>query len=410
MKADDAKRLQDFERENPKSAKRQPTVGAFACIAALALLYLIFVIHYSVNGLLLDDWGFVHLIDADLHGHLTMASLWAQHNENRMFVPNLFLVTLAVATHDNERTVMILSAVIFIGSYLLFLIVLSAYLNRALTAFIVAATGPIWFSLADWQNALWGFQFAWYLILFLMVAMLCLLSAVTPIRSRALGYTLGLTCAVTASFSSAQGLFLWPIGAVLLMWGLRGRPKQWSRRSCSELLIWLLTAFATAFFYFFRLRLSGGVTNPSFAFHHPWLSVQSVLANIGNVFPTSNPDVGLHETIGAFLFVGAGIVIVQSFHERLRENRNPLPVVLILFALLFDPSIASTRLAFGVVVSLAPRYTMANLLIPLAIVSYALVVLARSGVTNQHNISERWGLIAAIAEHPPLNRTPALRW
>lgn len=199
MKADDAKRLQDLERENPKSAKRQPTVGAFACIAGLALLYLIFVIHYSVNGLLLDDWGFVHLIDADLHGHLTMASLWAQHNENRMFVPNLFLVTLAVATHDNERTVMILSAVIFIGSYLLFLIVLSAYLNRALTAFIVAATGPIWFSLADWQNALWGFQFAWYLILFLMVAMLCLLSAVTPIRSRALGYTLGLTCAVTAS-------------------------------------------------------------------------------------------------------------------------------------------------------------------------------------------------------------------
>jgi len=35
--------------------------------------------------------------------------------------------------------------------------------------------GLIWFSLADYFNALWAFQFAWYLILFFFVLMLYLL-------------------------------------------------------------------------------------------------------------------------------------------------------------------------------------------------------------------------------------------
>ena len=77
-----------------------------------------------------------------------------------MLIPNAIAVTLGIATHDNTKTVMIISAVVFIASFLLFLLVLTEYLGRRLTAITVASTGVLWFSLADWQNALWGFQFA----------------------------------------------------------------------------------------------------------------------------------------------------------------------------------------------------------------------------------------------------------
>jgi hypothetical protein len=48
-----------------------------------------------------------------------------------------------------------------------------------------------------------------------------------------------------------------------------------------------------------------------------------MLANVGGVFPTTSPD-----------------VVVGSF----RARRGVLPVALILFALLFDVSVASNRL------------------------------------------------------------------
>ena len=153
-------------------SSRLPTRGAVAAICGFAAAYLIFVVHYSVNGLLLDDWGFVHLVHAAEHGRLTLGELWAQHNENRMFVPNAMMVGLALVTHDDTRTAMVVSALVFVASYVVFLLVLQTYLGRRLTVVPVLATGVVWFSLADWQNALWGFQFAWYLILFLLMAML----------------------------------------------------------------------------------------------------------------------------------------------------------------------------------------------------------------------------------------------
>src|SRR6202035_2875903 len=118
--------------------------------------------------------------------------------------------------------------VVFVASFGLFLLVLQSYLARRLTAVSVLATGVVWFSLADWQNALWGFQFAWYLILFLLMAMLCLLTSVD--RRGPVVFAGALVVAVAASYSSAQGVFLWAVGLLCLVWPLRGSPRRWSAR------------------------------------------------------------------------------------------------------------------------------------------------------------------------------------
>jgi hypothetical protein len=365
-------------RYNP----RLPTVAATAVISLLSISYLLFVIHFSVNGLLLDDWGFVHLIHAEEHGHLTLSALWAQHNENRMLIPNAITLTLAVATHDNTKTVMVISAVLFIASFLLFLLVLTTYLRRRPTAITVGSTGVLWFSLADWQNALWGFQFAWYLVLFLLMAMLCLLRIRDSDHWMTTTFVLALGTAVLASYTSAQGEYLWPIGAICLLWVLRGHPRDWSHRARGQLVTWILLATLTTVLYFSGFN-SAGQANPLTTLHYPLVVLQSVLANIGGVIPTGAPDLVLHQVIGVFLFIAAGFVLVQSFRRRY-ENSNPLPVSLIVFALLFDPSEASIRLTvLGFAPSVAPRYTMANLLIPLAILVYALAHQhARPSVTS----------------------------
>ena len=97
-----------------------------------------------------------------------------------------------------------------------------------------------------------------------------------------------------------------------------------------------------------------------------------MLANVGEVFPTNSPEVGTHEVIGSLLVLAAAFVVVMSFRERRVSRQSAFSVALILFTILFDPSVASNRLAFGVVPSLAPRYTMANLLLLLAIAIYVL--------------------------------------
>ena len=64
-----------------------------------ALAYLVFVQRYAVNVVVADQWSNVSLAGKAFSGHLNVADLWAQHNENRMFFPNLVALVLAYSTH-----------------------------------------------------------------------------------------------------------------------------------------------------------------------------------------------------------------------------------------------------------------------------------------------------------------------
>ena len=106
----------------------------------LSALYLAVVVHYSVDELFTDEWDVVPMVHAALHGQLTLSTLWAQHGENRMLVPNVGFVALGVATHDNPRADVALSWVVNIASFGVFLALCrSSLLRRPLTAPFVLA-------------------------------------------------------------------------------------------------------------------------------------------------------------------------------------------------------------------------------------------------------------------------------
>jgi hypothetical protein len=332
---------------------------------ALAGLYVTFVAAYGVNGLWFDDWGFVSVVHAAHTGHLTVGLLWAQHNENRMAVPYLAMLAVALPTHYDTKIVMLLDAVLFIATFGVWLAIVSSFCQRRVTLPLVAACGVVWFSLADWQNALWGFQLAWYLILGALMLMLLLLLNRSPDRSE-FGRLVGaVAVAGVASFSSAQGLLLWPVGLVCLAWGWRG---AWRTRARIEAPVWVgAGAVATAIYF---VGYSGNGFSPDVLVKRPGLVVDSVLANIGNVFPSSSPLLGLHEAIGAVILAATVAVSCLSLRDRKLEPRGTLPLCLLVFAVLFDLSVTTDRLIFGLALSVTSRYTMANLLLPLGLIAY----------------------------------------
>ena len=375
------------------------TLGGAVVGCALIALYLGYVSHYSVNAIYWDDWTVVPLIHAALHGHLTFGALWVQHGENRMLIPNLIMVGVGAVTHDNTTVIVLLSAAVLIASYVVFLALLHSYLLRPVTVVSVLSTGLIWFSLADYFNAVWAFQFAWYLIVFLFVSMLYLV-----IREKHKTFVLGVAtvAAIAASYSSVQGLLLWPVGLMCLWWPLWRKPETRTRRAYTELALWTLIGAITAAVYFWRYAPKSigqvgavDVQPPSWALKHPFGLARFLLVDIGNVIPSSGTDVVGHEILGVLLCIMAGVVVVKCGRDR-RNVQCPLPVALIAFAILFDLTVSTGRLSLGLAYAFKSRYTMPNLLLLVAIVSFALKRLPPAH-TSHSVLSRAWKTAILLA-------------
>jgi hypothetical protein len=349
-------------------------------MVAVPALYLVFVVRYWFNVPYEDDWTRIPLIHAALHGMLNFGTLWALDNQSRTLFPNAVFVGLGVLTHDDLRTVVALSAVLFIAAFYLLLLVARSYLARPLTPLLVVVIGMVWFSLENWHNALWAFQFSWYVVLFCLVALVWLLQVA---RQRPLVFVLALAVAVVASFSFLQGLALWPVGLICLLWTF-SRDSGQARRQIIAASIWVAAAFvvtlAAIWGYSYKpLGCSvGGQASVacgnssvfSFALHHPQRLVEWVLVALGEIIPNSRAGtLWLNGVLGAVLLAAAIAIVVQSVRHR-HDGRNCLPVALITFGLLFDFLVAVLRAELLTISWVYSSYEMPNLLILLAIVLY----------------------------------------
>jgi hypothetical protein len=364
--------------------------GTIAALVAVPSLYLIFVAHFWFNVPYEDDWTRVPLIHAALHGTLNFGTLWALDNQSRTLFPNSVFVGLGVLTHDDLRAVVALSAVLFIATFYLFLLVVRSYLARPLTPFLIVVIGAVWFSLENWHNALWAFQFSWYLVLLCLVALVWLLQVA---RRRTLTFALAVVAAVVASFSFLQGLALWPVGLICLLWTFSLDSRE-AKRRILEASIWVAAALATTvtalWGYDFKplgcsagahvQTVCGGASVSSFAVHHPWIVVEWILVAIGEIVPNTHAaTLWLNGLLGAVLLAVAIAIVVQSVRHRF-DGRNCLPTALIIFGLLFDFLIAVLRAELLTISWVNSSYAMPNLLILLAIVIYAWGRLAHAHV------------------------------
>jgi len=356
--------------------------GTWVALAAAvpAVLYFLFVLHYSVNvPWSLDDWSIIFVVDAALHGHFSLSLLWTQYGDRRLVVSRLIFIVFSSIDNLNERSVMMFSAIIFAVSYALVLRMFRSYLRRPLTIVSVVAIGIVWFSLADFLNILWSFQLSWFLVTFFFVGMAYAL--IMQSSPRIPWLLVGMICAVAGSLSDVQGFILWPIGLVCLLWN-----RSWSPRRAGEVAAWLVTAGITSAIYF--RGYNGDVQcvptsscSLGFELHHVVLLAKCFLMLVGGVFPTygswsvfdayayTGQDAGLHQFIGAGLLIAAIYVVIQSIRQR-RYQSNPLPVLLIAYGLLFDLLITRSRVGEGIGQFTSGQYVMPNLVLLVGIVVY----------------------------------------
>lgn len=347
--------------------------GNIAAAAIPSAFYVLYVWHYSMNIPFDDDWSKGQYVLDALHNHFDFAAMWPQHAEARLLVPNLLFVFVGYFDRFNIRLMVVVSALVFIGAYLVLLRLFRRYLGRPLTPLPIFSVGVIWFSLADTGNSVWAFQVAWYLVILCFVLVVYLLM-VRP-RRKSLALALAIFVAVCGSVSMLQGFVIWPIGLICLLW-------TWERSRAHVIAIgvWLGAGLVTLLAYVHNYTLvvncaanqkCGLSTVPSRPLHFG----QFLALLAGYVVPrfggAGRQYFGFHTLLGVVLWAGAIYIVVRALRERRQNDRLPLPLLLISFAFFFDVTIAIGRGSGRVALAAQSRFTMPNIILIVGLAVFA---------------------------------------
>jgi hypothetical protein len=280
-------------------------------------------------------------------------------------------------TRLNEKVDMNLSAVLVVAALILLF---------WLTARTANVTGlwllPVAFlrcDLVQIQNILWAFQLAW------AVVVLCLMISLWGLelgQHRRLPFFLAIVAGIVGSFSSLQGLLIWPVGLVYLLC-LQPPP--------SRALTWLGAGITTSVVYFWNLGPLSEDNSLRELIHHPILAAHFYLRLLGGFAPSHASDVGALLLVGS---LGLGWLGWQ-WSSDWRVLRVPLG--LWLTAVLFDLVVTEGRLRFGLSYALSSRYTTYNLLLFIGVYVGAVAVLMPGHGWKQLATAVRSRPIAALA-------------
>jgi hypothetical protein len=358
-----------------------------AAAALPALLFFAFVVIYGVNVPNWDDFNLIPLLDKFQHGQLTLADLWAQHNENRVFFPNLVWLAASALIHDDLKIMLLFDALLMIGSGALFYLV---WRRAGGSAWLAVPASFLYFTLLQHEDSLGAFQLSWYLISLGFAVIAFVLDREDRVPS---AMWIAVIAAVVASFSSLQGLFCWPAGAVFLL----------DRSDRKRLTGWLIAGLLTTIFYFigFDFHQTGDVGFTSAIFHPVQDVVFSIVA-LGGLFTGNSPGnsaaLELAGILGLAVLASAVVVAALALRAKPLEHVKRLPFALLVFGALFLIAIGlgrSSDQAFDGAV--ASRYTMFTAYVPIATM-FLLYVLRRErdDAVLRYTIGA-FGMLVAIA-------------
>ena len=345
-----------FEASDCASGERQlirPRTGfrsAFVGILGLALpigAYFWFIHRYAVNVVYWDQWSDLNLLSHWYAGSFSLSDLWAAHGDHRIFFPNLIVIALAQFTHFNVVFEEYLSSAMLVAATILIIVThqrrspSTPWLYYSPIAFLL-------FSFVQFQSTLWGFQIAWYLVTLTLALVLFLLDRPTLTR---LAFVGAIAAAFIGSYSSLQGLLIWPVGLLLL---------YVRRRSSGLLIVWVVLGVVTAAAYFYHLD-SNDHSNQTYVFSHPLEGLKFFSFLIGSV-------VGVQFTKNQWPVILFGVAIfavaawvLATYLRRDEMSSGPVGVTLACYGILFAAVVTVGRASFAV---WAPsRYSTCGLMI-----------------------------------------------
>jgi hypothetical protein len=189
--------------------------------AALPYLY---VRAFGVNVVFADAWDMVLVFRKFSSGRLAFADLYAQHVEHRMFFPRGAELLLGLLTRYNNVAEMYLIVSCFLVTATVLLLAFRREIGLPLIFFVPVAL--LIFSFRQYENMLFGFQISFAFTQTFGVLALYLLSSSGRSNFGAYAFVAALGSATIASFSTAQGLLVWPAGLLGLLLGSVARPEK----------------------------------------------------------------------------------------------------------------------------------------------------------------------------------------
>jgi hypothetical protein len=349
----------------------------FLSFCFVSFVYLLYINKFAVNSLYGDDYRVIPWINSSLHGSIPFQLMWNPYNIHRMFVANIILVANGVWNHDNTRSVMWLSAIILIGAFAVYLRTLKYNSTSRISPLAIFLLGLVLFSPVNYESALWDFCIEWNIILLCFLIVLWGLSRKIVTVPVYLGMVVA---AVIGSFSSFDGLVIWPVAFFCLLWRWKfsAYPLRW-------VVLWALLASITTYFYLVPGVLGNGNTGVvSFAMHNPYWVFKFFLVLVGSVFSFSQGYVRIHEVIGCVILVVAAIVLFLDLRNTRGNRKIPYPSALILYSLICDVQISIGRSWIGPTGALTSRYSLPNLLLLLGIGAFLLSDRPPSSRTSPH--------------------------
>lgn len=315
--------------------------------------YLYLLVRYSLNVIWGDQWSDIVVIHQSYVHFFDWGSLWSLHNENRVFFPNIIVVLLAHTVHFNIQVEEYLSAAMLFAATALLIwahkrrVPSTPWLYYCPVAFLML-------SFVQYGNTLWGFQMAWYLVMLALATALFILDRPTLTR---VTFVAAVVAGVVGSFSSLQGLLIWPAGLILI---------YHRRRAIHFTLTWIAAGVASVVIYFFHFGNPGGA-DPGDTLQHPLVAVKFYLLLVGDILniPINNgQSPNILVLLFGFLIVAVAIVTIVVYGIRRSDQKgSPIGIALICVGLLFAVTVTQGRILFGYNAASASRYTTFDLLI-----------------------------------------------
>lgn len=318
--------------------------------------YFWFLQRYSLNAVLADQWSDVNVIKASYVDFFPWGPMWVQHFENRIFFPNIIVVLLAHTVAFNIQVEEFLSGVMLVVATIF---IIWAHRRRSPSTpwLYYCPVAILTLSIVQYGNTMWGFQLAWYMVLLCLAGTVLILDRVTLTWVALVG---ALVVAIVGSFSSLQGLIIWPMGLVLL---------YYRRRPLSQIGVWIAVAAADAVLYFHNFDFATSSLYPQYAREHLFAALKFYLFAIGDVvgkpvgLGTSNPDNVVVILFGLVIVVLAVGTVLICGHRRDERSGSPVGIALIVYGLLFAAMTTQGRAFLGLGAASFSRYTTFDILI-----------------------------------------------
>ena len=227
-------------------------LGFLLCILPAAVFLFWFVTQYHYVAPFGEQWGLVEAYARASRGATEWHDLWGQKNVHRIFVPKLVFFGAArfgYWNHLHECWTVFAVALVALAGQLYALRPVFSTLRAPTRGLAVVLVSGFVLSVSASENWLWGLQLQ---LVTCVAATSWGLALLARTRSTS-GLVGALVCGFVASFSYANGLVLWPLGALSLV--LTGGVRRWR-----ALAVWIVAAALVAWAFFHGYRLPSGGT------------------------------------------------------------------------------------------------------------------------------------------------------